>query len=415
MDYQLIATWLGLPPGPWPPDHYTLLGLPPGDTNAARIEQRVHERLMRVRSYQLSFPELATEAMKRIAQAFDCLTTPQNKKAYDAVRFPAAPLAASPRVPTTLAHDTVQTKPVSATPPAPTSSAAPVQTPAPHDAPAWWAHEQLSWKTDAVPPPVRQPDDSAVKPPPMRVQPESSDAPPPAALPVAEPNAPPPVRALVAVVAPPTPPTLVPDPPVNGSHAPPPAPMRPTRVPKAKPVDPIFEAARSSPGLREKLGTRRGVYQRLVWLRQVLAAWENVGKHVGRLKKRLTRTGEEAELARQLEAIEELLQEQASLLGQPGQPGYRVLALAQLESLATGFPSLDEQQRDLLARDWSAGRTLLRAHGRFLREQAKRLRYLTLCQRMRRTIDAALTEYRGTVLLVLALLGLLVLVAAWFW
>src|SRR6267142_4872132 len=96
-DFQLIGTWLGLPPGSWPPDHYTLLGLPPCESNVVRIEQTVHERLMRVRSYQLSHPTQATEAMMRLAKAFDCLTCAAAKKAYDQAHFPQ--LAPRPALP----------------------------------------------------------------------------------------------------------------------------------------------------------------------------------------------------------------------------------------------------------------------------------------------------------------------------
>src|SRR5439155_1288103 len=80
-DVQQICTWLGLPPGCWPPDHYTLLGLPPCEPDIERIEQKIHERLMRLRCYQLSNPALATEAMTCLAKAFDCLTNEQCKKA----------------------------------------------------------------------------------------------------------------------------------------------------------------------------------------------------------------------------------------------------------------------------------------------------------------------------------------------
>jgi hypothetical protein len=412
MDYQLIASWLGLPPGPWPPDHYTLLGLPPREADEGRIEHHVHERLMRVRSYQLSHPELATEAMKRLAQAFDCLTNPQAKKAYDAAHFPQAapPPVASARVPTAIAHDTVETAPAPALPVVPAPP--PPAVPAPPGSPDWWTQQQPSWKEGAVPPPVRVLEEG---PPPMAI-PVLEEGPPPMAIPlvVQDPAAPPPVRVPVASAAPAPLPQALPaaPPPVNGNHLPPAPAAAPARVPTGKPVDPVFEAAKSSPVLRNGLATRRGLYERMVWLRHILLAWERAGKHVGKPKKRLTRAGDEVELSRQLETIEELLQEQPSLLGQPGQPGYRVLALGHHEQLAGGFRALDEQQRDLLARDWIAGRTLLRAHGKFLCEQVKRLRRLTGWQRLRRNIDARLTEYRGWILLVLGLVGLLVLVVA---
>ena len=93
MDHELICTWLGLSSKTWPPDHYTLLGLPAGESNAERIEQNVQHRMERVRRYQLTNPEAATEAMNRLAQAFVCLSDPQTKRAYDRSLFggPAAP------------------------------------------------------------------------------------------------------------------------------------------------------------------------------------------------------------------------------------------------------------------------------------------------------------------------------------
>lgn len=81
MNHDILCTWLGLPKSCWPPDPYALLGVPQGEKDVARIEQQVHERLSRLRGYQLSHPEEATEAMNRLAQAFiqvtDCLSRPR--------------------------------------------------------------------------------------------------------------------------------------------------------------------------------------------------------------------------------------------------------------------------------------------------------------------------------------------------
>src|SRR5947208_11819362 len=99
MNHDVIRTWLGLPPGDWPPDHYTLLGLERGETDLARIEQRVHERLARLRCYQISHAEVATEAMNRLAQAFMCLTDPEAKRAYDAAFRPQPVVIATATLP----------------------------------------------------------------------------------------------------------------------------------------------------------------------------------------------------------------------------------------------------------------------------------------------------------------------------
>src|SRR5437879_3639394 len=83
MSQELISTWLGLEPGEWPPNHYRLLGLPAGESDADLIEERVHQRLDTVRRYQMMHPDQATEAMNLLAQAFVCLTDPAAKRVYD--------------------------------------------------------------------------------------------------------------------------------------------------------------------------------------------------------------------------------------------------------------------------------------------------------------------------------------------
>jgi hypothetical protein len=84
MNMDLIASTLGLPPGAWPPDHYTLLGLPVGIADTAEVELRVLDRMERLRRYQLTHPESITDAMNRLAQAMVCLTDLDAKRAYDA-------------------------------------------------------------------------------------------------------------------------------------------------------------------------------------------------------------------------------------------------------------------------------------------------------------------------------------------
>lgn len=84
MNHEWIRSCLELPPGAWPPDHYTLLGLEHGEADSRRIEQRVQERMEKLRLYQLTHTEQATEAMNRLAQALVCLSDPAARQAYDA-------------------------------------------------------------------------------------------------------------------------------------------------------------------------------------------------------------------------------------------------------------------------------------------------------------------------------------------
>jgi hypothetical protein len=93
MSTELIRNALDLPPGRWPPDHYTLLGLPAGPVDAADVESRVLDRMERLRRYQLAHPDDVTDAMNRLAQALVCLSDPAAKEEYDATltgRWPAA-------------------------------------------------------------------------------------------------------------------------------------------------------------------------------------------------------------------------------------------------------------------------------------------------------------------------------------
>lgn len=92
LDHDLLRSWLGLPSGPWPPDHYALLGFTPGPCDPVALETRVLDRMNRLRTHQLRHPELVTEGMNRLAQALICLSDPAAKAAYDVELGVAAPL-----------------------------------------------------------------------------------------------------------------------------------------------------------------------------------------------------------------------------------------------------------------------------------------------------------------------------------
>ena len=79
MNQALLCNWLGLAEKHWPPDHHALLGLQRGDSDGAIIEQRVHERMAKLRGYQIVHPEEATEGMNRLAQAFIVLMEQASK------------------------------------------------------------------------------------------------------------------------------------------------------------------------------------------------------------------------------------------------------------------------------------------------------------------------------------------------
>jgi hypothetical protein len=111
MNHQILCTWLGLTTKDWPPDHYTLLGLKPDDVDLARIEQCVQERMARLRCYQLSHPEEATEGMNRLAQALICLSEAASKKSMK----PAPPRNGMPPAVKGVGKETVVLRPTKAT------------------------------------------------------------------------------------------------------------------------------------------------------------------------------------------------------------------------------------------------------------------------------------------------------------
>ncbi len=90
MNKEMLCAWLGLPKAVWPPDAWALLGLPHGDHDLPTIEKSVQDRMAKLRCYQLSFPEEATEGMNRLADAFVTLTEAASKKAPPPVQAPEA-------------------------------------------------------------------------------------------------------------------------------------------------------------------------------------------------------------------------------------------------------------------------------------------------------------------------------------
>lgn len=104
MDTTLLLTWLGLPPGAWPPDDRTLLGLPPGGgVDVAAAEQNALERMEWLRPHQLVHPELVTEGMNRLAQALFTVTSPP----AEPIPTPAPAPLAPPPVPVVLEAELV--------------------------------------------------------------------------------------------------------------------------------------------------------------------------------------------------------------------------------------------------------------------------------------------------------------------
>jgi hypothetical protein len=171
-----------------------------------------------------------------------------------------------------------------------------------------------------------------------------------------------------------------------------------------EPVDRVLEAAHSGPALRG-ISTKRGIYQRIARTRRLLRLWNDLGKYISQPKRRLSRSADGAELIRLLNEITDLLKSFPPLLGEAGQPGYLVLALAQVDTVKV-FQSFSPHQREALSRDWGAGVKLLTAHRDFLRQELRAMRKRPWRQRLLRTSWSLIVDQPGTVLLLLALLAI---------
>jgi hypothetical protein len=327
VDTSVICSWLGIPPDQWPPDHYTLLGLPPGEKDPDRIERHVQQRLEQVRRYQLTTPEPATEAMNRLAQAFVCLTDPQARQAYDERLFGpgGAPSPGTAATATAATDRTIEAEPT--------------------------------------------------------VDPEF--------LALVE-------EEMRATHGPPAP----------AAPAPPPLPTE-----KVEPIDADAEAARSSRAARRGLGTRRALYERIVHTRELLRMWERAGRYLGQTKRRLSRPAEARDFIEVLTTLLEWVEGFPPLLGEAGQPGYLVLALAKQPAIVPTFQTLLPSQRQALARDWEAGQKVLAAHRDFLRQEARALRRKTILQRAVRAVRSFLNDNPSGWLIFLGLVALAIALA----
>ena len=359
MNRELICTWLEIPDAPWPPDHYCLLGLEPGETSIERIEEQVHRRLESVRRYQLTHAEVVTEAMNRLAQAFVCLTDPAAKRAYDIELLgEAAPEPQSPAV-------AVQEAP-----------------------PLAWlreAPEELA--------PIESegaeilPESQVEAPASSPLSAESVDAAPEEGQ----------GRVPTTLAGPPldaTPPDIVIPEGLPGSAV----------LPAAEKLDPAAAEA-SAARARRGIGTKRSLYFRIARTRKLLAAWERAGKYLAQPQRRIARPAEAMELIRLLARIQSLLGGFPPVLGQAGQPGYLVVALAMQQAPVPMFQTLLPSQRDSLAQHWEAGRKFLAAHCQFLRREARARRKRSRIGRAARAVASFVAEYPEYVLFALALLA----------
>ena len=192
----------------------------------------------------------------------------------------------------------------------------------------------------------------------------------------------------------------------------PPTPEAPVVIPPpvdaVPPVDPVKEAARNAPGARRGLGTKRQMYHRLATTRQLINAWKRSGRYLAQPERRLTRLADANDLVQEFTDIQDLLKHFPPLLGEAGQPGYLILALAKQPSVVPTFRGLAESQRIALARDWNAALEVLLQHRDFLREEVRSLRKKSRLARLVRATRAFCSDHSLSVLICAGVLALLI-------
>jgi len=356
MGHEQICAWLQIPCGTWPPDHYTLLGLQPGESSIALIEQQVHERMEKVRVYQLANPEPATEAMNRLAQALICLTDARSKKTYDqALLGTRDPLLDPPPV---------RRAPNLSPKPAPPEWLFGAGNPSGEEEIQQGQGQSLaSWETE---------------PPPRRLLSEPAPADPVGAVPQ-------PGEAPLAETA------TAPE--SNGAAGP----QLPPPAARTPPNTPLYEPSR----WRRGLGTRRALYRRIAWHRQLHSAWLGAGKYLNRPSRLLHRPAEATDFIEQMQTMRTQLK-MLPLFGEAGQPGYLVLTLARQQMIVPTLQTLLPSQRQALARDWQAGLGVLNSQRAFLRQETRALRQRSRWRQGLRVVVTSVLEHPGTLVLLIA-------------
>ena len=317
MNAELLCRWLGLPDPTWPPEPHTLLGVTADERDSGRIEQQVHERMCRLRSFQIAHPEEATEGMNRVAQAFVQLME-RDQPAPSPI--PAAPdISPGETIVEVGESDTSIERPT-----------------------------KTDWQT--APPPVRRVTESG--------------------------------RVVMAAAPTPQPP----------------------------PPDTLVRLGQESPEAKVGLRTLPAVIERVEKTRRLLHAWDRIGVFLRDPRRRLKRS-DATEFVAGFAEVGKHIERYPKIIGQPGKPGYRVVAMGRLQMSPEMFRAVDEVQRELLGIDWIHGRKVLLAHRKYLHVLIKRLRKRGWMLRSLHAARSLLHDHPMIVLAGLAVLG----VISFFW
>jgi hypothetical protein len=353
MNQNILCTWLGLKDESWPPDPYALLGVDPAETNLGLVEQCVHDRLARLRCYQNSHPEEATEGMNRLAQAFiqvtEALSRAKTKKAAVTVAVAQLPCGNGGKA---------------ANPGANTSWPTTKKREAGVDDTAVGLKTGIDWRN--TPPPVRAPETATPQAKTDGVEDLS-------------------IRSMQEGCAT----EGVPDEPAP-TFTPAALPAAPAVLPDELAIHLAHHSAEALRGLR----TLPTFLERAAQTRQLMQAWKYAGKYLGQPKRRIEKAAAAKDLAQRMDRVFELMEDYPAFIGHPGKPGYRVMAIARLEATTHMFRVLDQEQREELALDWEAGTKVLWQHHRFLLRQIKQLRRRGVLDKGAGAVEAFVRDHK---------------------
>jgi hypothetical protein len=174
-------------------------------------------------------------------------------------------------------------------------------------------------------------------------------------------------------------------------------------APSPSPADTLVRLGQESPEARVGLRTLPAVVERVERTRRLLHAWDRIGVFLRDPRRRLKKS-DATEFVAGFAAIGQHIDRYPAIVGQPGKPGYRVVAMGRLQMSPEMFRAVDVVQRELLAIDWIHGRKVLLAHRKYLHVLFKRLRNRGW---MLRSLHAARSFLHDHPLVVLAGLGVL--------
>lgn len=84
MEIDVYKEWLGIPDGPRPPDHYTLLRLVRFEDDPEKVRKNYRKLNAHVRKYATGqYSVRSQEVLNELAKAMLCLTDPDRKREYD--------------------------------------------------------------------------------------------------------------------------------------------------------------------------------------------------------------------------------------------------------------------------------------------------------------------------------------------